>query len=131
MTRLESSRVREIRETVYLDAVNPIRLRFEQYNVATDAWDALDLTTAASFAVELIPALANAGSAQGPFSTGTYPDIVTAPVAGRLVLTLGELDIAVGDYYLRVSATDVADDITVLVHEENPHYRVLVTVAEA
>ena len=130
MTAFEPSRVRIIRETVYLGTINAIRLGVEEYDDSTDTWTALDLTTAASFVVELVPAPGNAGDAQGPYSTGTYSDMVDASVAGLVVLTLGEISIDAGDYYLRLHAVDVGGDLTQIVHEENPHYRVIVTVAE-
>lgn len=129
MTRFEPGRVRVLREAVYLDAINPIRLGVEQYSHTTDDWTGLDLTTAASFSVELEPALNNTNAAQGPFTTIANPGIVTAPEAGSLVLTLGELAIDPGDYYVQVDAIDVADDITTVISPANPHYRLMVTVA--
>lgn len=131
MTQFAPSEVHTFREAVYLDSINEIILGIEQYSAVTCLWSDFDLSNAVSFSVELIPAAGNSNDPQGPFSTTTYAGIVSAPTEGELRFKLGELAILEGDYFVRLTAVDVSGDATVILHEEHPFYRLLVTVVEA
>lgn len=122
--------VKTVRETVYLDRINTIRLLIETYDPDTDTFTGVDFSAIASWSVELV-SVADPDVLAGPWSSATYPEIADGDASGNVTLQLGERTIDPGDWWLRLAAIDVANDATQVIHESGPLYRVLLTVAES
>ena len=125
---LNTARRRELRETVYLDRINPIHLNVDEWSSEDDAWTALDLTLGASFELQLVPADGNSADPLGPFSTDDYADAVDASTAGLVILVLGALPLTVGTWWLRLAVVDLGGNRTQVAHESSLQMRVLVEV---
>lgn len=105
---------RYLREVVYLNRTNAIRLRFRQWDPVALAWAAVPWTSVATWRVSLVDA---DGTVVGPFTSTDNPSMVDDSEAGVLAIALGELAITAGDYFLRVAAIDGGGEVTQIVHE--------------
>lgn len=106
---------RYLREVVYLDRANRIRLTFQRFNFDADAFEPVPWTTVVAWRLSLIPM--ETGTTVGPFTTDDHPDMVDDSVAGVLLLSLGGLDIPPGEYGLRLAVQDALGDWSQVAHE--------------